>query len=189
MRMGRPDHRAGVDAGGHSRDPTEAPALLWAPACSGRCPPAEGPQQGQGEWPEGRDRVQRPAPVLGTVGGGQQRRSGGSGVPPSPLGAQGAVAGATQPLCCACVAALWTPGFTEGAAPTGRAAGALTPPHPPWASPPHGSSAQRSSQAWPLPEPSSCPRGHWEGPRKLMGPQKEGPTLHLQGRRRPSWEV
>lgn len=125
----------------------------------------------------------------GQWGGGQQRRSGGSGVPPSPLGAQGAVAGATQPLCCACVAALWTPGFTEGAAPTGRAAGALTPPHPPWASPPHGSSAQRSSQAWPLPEPSSCPRGHWEGPRKLMGPQKEGPTLHLQGRRRPSWEV
>lgn len=70
MRMGRPDHRAGVDAGGHSRDPTVAPAPLWAPACSGRCPPAEGPQQGQGEWPEGRDRVQRPAPVLGTVGGG-----------------------------------------------------------------------------------------------------------------------
>lgn len=72
MRMGRPDHRAGVDAGGHSRDPTEAPAPLWAPACSGRCPPAEGPQQGQGEWPEGRDRVQRPAPVLGTVGGGSK---------------------------------------------------------------------------------------------------------------------
>lgn len=187
--MGRPDHRAGVDAGGHSRDPTEAPAPLWAPACSGRCPPAEGPQQGQGEWPEGRDGVQRPAPVLGTVGGGAAKTLRRLWCAPIPSGGTGGGGwGHTATVLCLRGRPV-DPGFTEGAAPTGRAAGALTPPHPPWASPPHGSSAQRSSQAWPLPEPSSCPRGHWEGPRKLMGPQKEGPTLHLQGRRRPSWEV